>query len=281
MELMVLDVNLVEVPDPRHLNKNLFKRIKMAFRSMCNRKSGDFCEEPLMGCHSYIRALELAARPLVLAEELQQQDRRELDDAVFELLGVADAAERSDLIDRLYKETALHFRAIRVTEIQKMEDRAKAGQSKFAVSDLAADAWDAVDLADLTPLAEWVKANATGQSEVVEIPSERPVHLPGNDMFVAVTVYFGQRRQHHVTCGSRAQAKLVARMGELGITGSVEVPSEEAEADRLLLMLDARHAKAAERLRELAESRSGNPELQEQVYKLLERWYIVGKPPLK
>jgi hypothetical protein len=62
---------------------------------------------------------------------LRQPDRRQLDDAVFELLGVKSATQRKVLIDRLYAETAAHFRAIRVTEIQKMEDRAKGGKSRF------------------------------------------------------------------------------------------------------------------------------------------------------
>ena len=63
------------------------------------------------------RALNLATRPLAFSQELRQLDRRELDDAVFELLAVASATERRLSIDRLYTETATHFRAIRSTEI--------------------------------------------------------------------------------------------------------------------------------------------------------------------
>mgnify|MGYP001037343977 CR=1 FL=1 len=62
-----------------------------------------------------------------LPEELKQPDRRILDDAVFELLGVTGAKERSDLVDRLYEETTRHFRDVRITEIQKMEDRRTGG----------------------------------------------------------------------------------------------------------------------------------------------------------
>ena len=53
-------------------------------------------------------------------------DRRAFDLAVFELLGVADAAEREKLCDELYYETATHFRQIRIVEIQKQEQRAKS-----------------------------------------------------------------------------------------------------------------------------------------------------------
>lgn len=278
MELMVLDVNLIDIPDPDPISKKVVKRLRESFNSMCKRAIGDFCEQELKNCHSYERALELAARPIKLPEELQQPDRRELDDAIFELLGVADADERCVLIDRLYDETALHFRAIRVTEIQKMEDRAKGGQTKFAVSDHAADAWDALDLPDLTPLAEWVKANAAGEREIIEIPSERPVYLPESDLFEADTVYFGARHQHHLVCQSHVQAQLVARMGELGVTGGVEIPKDETGAQELLGKINIRHEAAARRLHELATNRSGNTDMQEEIFKLLERWYVVGKP---
>jgi hypothetical protein len=235
-------------------------------------------EEALRDCHSYDRAMDLASRPIVLPDELQQPDRRALDDAVFELLGVSDAAERGTLIDRLYDETARHFRAIRVTEIQKMEDRREGGSTKFATADHAADAWDALDLTDLTPLAEWVKDNATGPASLADIPGERPVHLATSAMFDMETVYFGKNRREHIVAPSRGTAELIARMAELGVTGEVSVPNENADAMKLLDKVNHRHAGAMKRLQELAFSRSGDSGTREQVLKLLERWYVVGKP---
>lgn len=207
-----------------------------------------------------------------------QPDRRELDDAVFELLGVADAAERAHLIDRLYEAVTLHFRDIRVTEIQKMEDRRKGDKAKFSTTDLAADAWDAIDLSDLAPLEEWVKANAKGDCEEIEIPSERPVHIDSGGMFDAQTVYFGKARRQHIVCASRGQAELVARMAELHVTGGVCLPRTNDHTMKLLDALNHRHAAAAKRLRELAESRSTDAAKQDEVFALLERWYVLGKP---
>jgi hypothetical protein len=273
----VIDVNLIDIPNPCEADHKVSGRLVKALGQLQRREVLGMIEAALMDCHSYRRALDLASRRIELPDELTQTDRRALDDAVFELLGVADPAERNALIDRLYEETALHFRAIRVTEIQKMEDRAKAGRSKFAISDLAADAWDAVDLADLTPLAEWLKASAAGPTETLEIPSERPVHLPPNDMFQSDTVYFGPKQRYHVACRSHAQARLVARLAELGVVGPVDVPTDEAAAKVALEKVNARHEAAAERLRELAASRSGNIETQDEVFELLERWFVVGK----
>ena len=144
----VVDVNLLEVPDPRGVSAALAARLKDALASMSNREVGRLIEEPLMDCHSTERARKLAAGPLVHSQELRQADRRDLDDAVLELLGVSTSAERDELRGRLYDATARHFREIRVVEIEKMQQRAKSENRRFSVHDLAADIWDAAELAE-------------------------------------------------------------------------------------------------------------------------------------
>jgi methylase of polypeptide subunit release factors len=273
----VIDVNLIDCPDPRGIPNALTARLSNALKSMCKREVGHMVEESLKDCHSYKRAKELATRVVTLPDELQQADRRKLDDAVFELLGVTDAAERDHLIDRLYEDVALHFRDIRVTEIQKMEDRRGGGAGKFSITDHAADVWDALDLDDLTPLAEWVEANAEGDCDQIYIPSERPVHLETNGMFDTETIYFGKIHRQHLVCASRGQAELVARIADLGVTDDICVPRSDEHANTLLDALNKRHTKASARLMELAESRSGDSETQEQVFSLLERWFVRGK----
>ncbi len=84
-------------------------------------------------------------------------DRRALDLAVFELLGVTDAKEREALCDELYRETAAHFRQIRVVEIQKQEQRAKSEGRAFRTDELAADLWDGLTNDEKQPLADWLR----------------------------------------------------------------------------------------------------------------------------
>jgi hypothetical protein len=100
-------------------------------------------------------------------------------------------------------------------------------------------------------------------------------------MFDTQTVYFGKARRQHIVCNSRGQAELIARMGALGVTGSTHVPRSNEHTMKLLDALNQRHAAAAARLKELAESRSGNSEVQADLFKLLERWYVLGKPALE
>ena len=123
---------------------------------MQSRSVGRLVEEQLMECHLPERARKIAEGPLALSNELKEPDRRALDEATFELLGVTDPKRRKELVDQLHIETALHFRQIRVVEIQKMEQRRKSGTRHFSTDELSADLWDAAELEDLTPLREWL-----------------------------------------------------------------------------------------------------------------------------
>ena len=57
----VVDVNLMEVPDPRGVSATLSRRLEVAFDSLARRESGRLVEEQLMDCHSPQRARNLAA----------------------------------------------------------------------------------------------------------------------------------------------------------------------------------------------------------------------------
>ena len=273
----IVDVNLIDVPDPRGADKSVVQRLVNALQAMTKRDVGRMVTESLMDCHSYERALELASRPLTLSQELRQLDRRELDDAVFELLGVSSAAERKSLIDRLYTETAAHFRAIRVTEIQKMQDRAKGEKQRFTAAEQAADTWDALDLTDLMPLQDWVRNHVTGTTQEIPIPDERPVHLGTGSMFDQETVYFGKKRQQHIVCSSQGTAELLTRIADLGLSGLLDLPTDHNKATNLLDQVNERHNKACARFQELVESRTSDLDMQDQIFKILQRWFVLGR----
>ncbi len=265
----VVDVNLLEVPDPRGVNARVAKRLTTAVKAMSRRTVGRLVEEQLMDCHSPERARRIAAGPLVLSDELRQHDRRDLDDAVFELLGVSDAAGRAELVQCLHETTALHFRNIRVVEIEKQEQRARSGAKRFSVKELAADAWDAADLPDLTPLAEWI-GKQPGCDTPSDIPEERPAEMSPSPMFDPHTVYFGKAkasRQHaaHIDCASAGQARLVVRLAG-------DAPSRD-----LLRAVDARLHETRRRFEHLAESRTSDTRLQEQLVDQLMGWFVNGR----
>jgi hypothetical protein len=276
----VVDVNLLEVPDPRGISAALATRLADALKRMTRRQVGRLVEEQLMDCHSPVRARKIAAGPLVLSEELRQADRRELDDAVLELLGVSDAQEREALIDRLYEATARHFRDIRVVEIEKMEQRGNANNRRFSVHDLAADIWDAAELEDATPLAEWIGRQAESDSAVI-IPEERLARLSGNPMFAPNTVYFGKTNPSRMDCPSRGQAELVVRLANLGVAGDVRIPAKQEPCADLLSRVETRMNKALARFRELAANRTGDERKQKDLVEVLQRWFVLGRQPAR
>ena len=272
----VVDVNLLETPDPRGVPPQLAERLADALARMSHRAVGRLVEEQLMDCHTPERARRIAAGPLVLSNELQQADRRDLDDAVFELLGVSDPQERDELVGRLYEATAQHFRDIRAVEIEKMQQRAKSNNDRFNVHDLAADIWDAAALEDATPLAEWVGQWPESKSLVI-IPEEHPASLSPSPMFDPDTVYFRKGRKSHVDCTSRGQAELVVRLANLGISGRVQLPADLDPCFKLLDRVNARIDQANARFRELAESRTGDERVRQQLMEALERWFVQGR----
>jgi methylase of polypeptide subunit release factors len=276
LDTEVVDAKLVHVPDPRGVSARLAKRLADALERMGKRDVGRLVEEQLMDCHTPERARKLAAGPLVLSHELQQSDRRDLDDATLQLLGVSDPHERDELIGRLYEATARHFREIRVVEIEKMEQRGRSNSKRFNVHDLAADIWDAAELADATPLAEWIGQQPESDSLVV-ILEERPAGLSRDLMFSPNTVYFGKAGKSHIDCVSRGQAELIVCLANLGVSGQVKVPAALSPGLKVLDRVDRRVEGARTRFKELAESRTGDERVQAQLVEVLERWFVVGR----
>ena len=280
METMVLDALLLEVPNPLFATKKVNTRLHAAFSVLSKRSTGDFVEEQLMECHSPERARRLGSGPLQYANELRTSDRRELDDAVFELLGVADAEERSALIDRLYEATARHFREIRVVEIEKSEQKKKSKSKGINTHDLAADIWDAAELSDTTTLVEWLALQPEAGS-AVNIPDERPVELSGDLMYSPNVVYFGKPRSNHQEFASRDRAALVALLGHVGLSGALRLPDDDKPCAELKDRIEARMAAARARFRELAESRTSFEPIREQLVDLCQRWYVHGRKAAK
>lgn len=274
----VVDVNLMEVPDPRGLSRQLADRFRTALERMSQREVGRLVEEQLMDCHDPTRARRIAAGPVVMSNELRQTDRRDLDDAVFELLGVSNPRERQGLIARLYEATARHFRDIRVVEIEKMQQRAKSDKRRFNVRDLAADIWDAAELEDVMPLAEWIaRRPEADMMPTIIIPEERPAVVSTDVMFAPNLVRFGTSNQVLMDYHSRGQAELVARLANLGISGEVKVPVDLRAALKLIARINERLEKARVRFRELAESRTGDQRVQEQLVDVVQRWFVLGR----
>jgi hypothetical protein len=209
-------------------------------------------------------------------------DRRDLDLSVFELLGVAGAAEREKLVDELYHETACHFRQIRLVEIQKQEQRAKSEGREFRTDELAADLWDSLPPEERQPLASWMSSRVTGGLPV-HIP-EGEARLPdAGDLLAADTVFFrspgpGKSAFTPLQLPSRVHAELVHFAWRQKIHGNVSLPKPENAARELLAATTARLRALAAKADEPARSRTGDERKAVDLSSLLVHWMIHGKP---
>ena len=279
----VIDVNLLEIPDPRQATPSVAKKLNEAFTQLCQRDTLPMVEEEFMECHSAERAQKLGDKPIGFPLELQKQDRRALDLAVFELLGVADAREREALCDELYCETAAHFRQIRIVEIQKQEQRAGASGREFRTDELAADLWDALSEGDKTNVLEWLAAKVSPPAVSAPLWGNEPTLPDASDMFGANTIFFkGGAAERASTASlefpSRAHAELAFLLAENGVRADVYLPSDEKAAAKALAELRDRLTAQKATAIHLARSRTSDEAKAEELAQLLERWMMHGRP---
>jgi hypothetical protein len=273
----VVDVMMLEVPDPRRATEAQTERLESALRQLQGRQTTHLVEKALLDCHTSQEVRDAASKPLTLPEELLQPDRRQLDDEVWKLLGVTDPKRRESLTERLYREVALHFRGIRVVEVQKMEQRRRtSGNSTISPVSLASSAWAELSPEWQRPLSEWLEQES-GKARRIDLPDGR-ARLPAeNDMFEPNVVFFGSKPAFSHECGSRAEAELLFTVAEAGLRGPVSLPDTEAGCRRVLQNIRERLTQGNRLMEEMAESRAGTDKLKEQVAETLRRWFIHGR----
>jgi hypothetical protein len=234
-------------------------------------------QESMLQCHDETHMREILKRPVELSNELRQPDRRALDDAVFEMIGVEDPKERVHLIDELYEQTASYYRQQRTLEIQGMRNRSKAGRKQISPRDLAASVWDSLRPEERgEPVVEWMKTRYPGGIEV-SILDGKPTARGSDDMFSPASVSFKQgAKAVEMDYASPEHAALVVALAELEIRGSVTLPDTAAACQECREQLATRLASARARFTELAASRTGQESMREQVVFILLQWLIHG-----
>ena len=203
---------------------------------------------------------DILSRPPELPKELRQQDRRDLDACVFELIGVTDPKQREQLLNALYQETTNYYRYQRTQDIQAMENRSGKKAHRTRATDLAGSIWHSLQADQTGPtITEWIKALAL-PVETVQIPEGKPHPLGASDMFHPAAVIFkGDKDTHQVDYADPEQAALAAELAAVGVRGSVEIPKSPADSKRCLKDLHARFAAAHDRFSEAAAQRTGQP----------------------
>src|SRR5438093_234217 len=132
---------------------------------------------------------EILREAPILPPELCQEDRRELDEAVLELIGIASHEQRMKVLEELYHQTTNYYRYQRTQDIQAMEDRSGKKNNHLGPQDLAESIWFALPENEKTlPLVPWLEG--WPETELVEIPEGEPEALGAADMFNPTAVTF-------------------------------------------------------------------------------------------
>lgn len=278
LDTEVIDCLLMQVPDPCGVNVKIVNRLKKALLSMSRRPVTHLVEQSMLQCHNSEHLRLLLKKPMQLPEELTQPDRRELDDAVLEMIGIENAGKRARFLDELYLETTKYYRYLRTQDIQAMEDRAGGKERKLTGLDLAAGIWDCLDKSEQTPLTEVVLKSLNVPKQTVEIPEGKARALGADHMFSPTGVDFVQGQTVlHETYNNTEQALLVEKLANLNIHGLIDLPKDNDYCRRCRLDIEFRLSQARARFEALAASRTGTPAMQEATTNLLVQWFIHGR----
>ena len=205
----VVDVNMMFVPDVRKASPEAAARAVEACERIARRDAKRF-----------------------LYEEFTLDDRRDLDDAVLEILGFEDASERAALRDRLYRDVTDLQRAIRERELIAQRDRARVGtRGELSSQDIANELW-AEHRSELNVLQfpeDFVPR--TNEGELFDLP-QGEVEVGGalidtGGLLRAGTIRVGGWYGGVIDVGSAPRAGFLKALSLCGHSGQVRLPPDE------------------------------------------------------
>ena len=256
----VVDVNMMLVPDIRTASPEAAARAVDACERMSRRNAMRF-----------------------LYEEFALDDRRDLDDAVLEILGIQDADERAALRDRLYRDVTDLQKAIRERELIAQRDRAKASRR-----------------GELTPreVADELWAEHRSELNLLQFPDDfvpRPnegyvFDLPQGEVEVGValidvggllkagTVRVGGGNGDVVDVGSVSRARFLEALSLCHRSGHVRLPSDEI-CDDAVSAFDQYRLELSRRCSELAQTRTRDQRREQAIVAALLRRALQWQRP--
>ena len=248
----VISVNMMLVPDIRRASPEAAARAVAACERMSRRDARRY-----------------------LYEEFTLDDRRELDDATLEILGIEDADERAALRDRLYRDLRELQQTIRAREIIAQRDRRRSSQRDASSPQFIADEL-------------WLEHESS--LNLLQFPEDFVVHSNEGDIFdlppgevevgealmtaegllQAGTVRVGGREGEVIDAGSLHRGRFLEALALCHRTGQVRLPGDDACADALR-SFDRYHEELQDRCSQLAEQRTSDQRRQRAITNALLR----------
>jgi len=269
LDTEVVDVNMMLVPDPRSASRTACDEVRSCFRTMKSRQALEFLSPRRLRRMAYtLRGRTRELEQLSDECELDMSDRRELDDAVLQILGIRSAQRREELTEALYSELREMFEAIRQKEEKAAEFKKRAKRkTRLRPRDIALQILK--DIAENEP--RWLRAFSdfipTGcDVDSYELPEERSAAVL-SDMFEKSGLRFGRKRL--ISVRDPSQAQLLLDAWRAGIRGHISVPQDSAIFQKALRGWLKFNADRDDRLRQLAAERTADEEMQEGIVREL------------
>jgi len=283
IQLDVYSAKMMPVPNIILCNDDVLSHISEAFQKMLKRKALQFLSVRRMREMAWRQAgKEAELEKLSDLCELDMADRRELDDAVLAMLGVASAKRRKEMIDALYRYLREFFERTRQKEEKAILNKNKARRrGKTDPAELAAQIYQelAEDHGEFLRRYDPDFLDKMRPFDTYEIPVEG-VPVPYRDMFVPHSVRFIKGKKTQIALlrtQSPVQDDLIVLICRSGLRGLVRIPHEEDECRRVLGAYESFIGKRETLLQRLIEERSADEDLQRMIYDALLPLVLSGR----
>jgi hypothetical protein len=204
--------------------------------------------------------------------ELDMPDRRELDDAVLEILGLEDRKARQVLIDQLYAYLREFFEQIRQKEekaiVNKNKSRRKSASPASVAGQLLSELKDRYGSL-LRGYSDFVDKNKPFST--FDLPMDGTAEI-NHDLFAKHgSVRFAKGRKTLATISTRTpeQVPLIVLIASHGVRGLIRVPLKPSDCRNLHDQYEQFLRSREERIRTLIAERTSDEDLQEEIYDTL------------
>lgn len=272
LDTEVIDVQMMLVPDASPEGESQQARVADAFEKLSKRSTLYFLSERRLRRMAYLQAgKEAELERLSDLCELDMADRRELDDAVLEMMGETSPERRKELIDRLYAYLREFFEQVRQKEEKAIANKKRAKRRGAAKpSEVAAEILAEIKAKEPHLLQAYDPGflDPSKPYDTYELPS---VGEPSQGPLAPHIVEFrrGKKLIGAVHTKNTAQDDLLVFLARSGVRGLVRVPHDEEECRRVYERYSDFAGRRDERLRKLIHDRTADEEMQGRISDIL------------